>query len=228
MSNRNRPSGIEREIRRRRKRRMAELNRNDHEIFTMMLKITLAALAVIIGICIWFWAAVQQAQEVEAAVLRSHRITDGSMYSWGPGVTPGQNKNCPILVPELPDFPPVDGEPPQAIEIKLATKAEAVPEEQWESLGVFKTTGFCNCKKCCGKWAGGKTKSGVYPEEGITIAVDPKVIPLGSKVMIDGIGVRVAQDTGKHIKGKCIDVYYKDHGTAWNHGEQYHEVFVLR
>lgn len=218
MSNRNRPSGIEREIRRRRQRRMADLNRNDHEIFNMMLKISLAALAVIIGICIWFWAAVQQANEVQAAVLRAHRITDGPLY--GPGEIP--------LVEPLPLTPPEDGEPPQAIEIKLATKAEAIPEERWESLGVFKTTGFCNCKKCCGKWAGGKTKSGVYPEEGITIAVDPNVIPLGSKVMIDGIGVRVAQDTGKHIKGKCIDVYYDDHGTAWNHGEQYHEVFVLR
>ena len=192
---------LEREIRRRERRRIADLNRNNFEVFKVMLQISLVALAIIIGITVWFWAAAQQAQEVQAAVLRAHRITDSPLY--GPGEIP--------LVEPLPLTLPEDGEPPQAIEIKVATKAEAVPEERWESLGVFKTTGFCNCKKCCGKWAGGKTKSGVYPEEGITIAVDPKVIPLGSKVMIDGIGVRVAQDTGKHIKGKCIDVYYDDH-----------------
>lgn len=209
---------LEREIRRRERKRLADLNRNNIEVFRLMLKVSLVALALIAGIAIWLWAAEMQAQEVQAAVLRAHRIWDGPLY--GPGEIP--------LVEPLPLTPPEDGAPPQAIEIKLATKAEAVPEERWESLGVFKTTGFCNCKTCCGKWAGGKTKSGVYPEEGITIAVDPKVIPLGSKVMIDGIGVRVAQDTGKHIKGKCIDVYYDDHGTAWNHGEQYHEVFVLR
>lgn len=206
---------LEREIRRRERRRLADLNRNNIEVFKVMLQISLVALAIIIGITIWFWAAAQQTMEVEAAVLRHHRITSANY------------REIPLVEP-LPLTPPEDGEPPQAIEIRTATKAEAIPEEHWESLGVFKTTGFCNCKKCCGKWAGGKTKSGVYPEEGITIAVDPKVIPLGSKVMIDGIGVRVAQDTGKHIKGKCIDVYYDDHGTAWNHGEQYHEVFVLR
>ena len=206
---------LEREVRRRERRRLADLNRNNFEVFKVMLQISLVALALIAGITIWFWAAAQQTMEVEAAVLRHHRITASSL------------EDIPLVEP-LPLTPPEDGEPPQAIEIKMATRAEAVPEERWESLGVFKTTGFCNCKKCCGKWAGGKTKSGVYPEEGITIAVDPKVIPLGSKVMIDGIGVRVAQDTGKHIKGKCIDVYYDDHGTAWNHGEQYHEVFVLR
>ena len=209
---------LEREIRRRERRRLADINRNNIEVFKVMLQISLVALAIIIGITVWFWAAAQQTMEVEAAVLRHHRITASSLV------------DIPVVEP-LPLTPPEDGEPPQAIVVvskKEITTAEAIPEERWESLGVFKTTGFCNCKKCCGKWAGGKTKSGVYPEEGITIAVDPKVIPLGSKVMIDGIGVRVAQDTGKHIKGKCIDVYYDDHGTAWNHGEQYHEVFVLR
>jgi len=206
---------IEREVRRRERERLRRVNRNGFHVFTTAMQILMVAIALIIGITIWFWAAEQQAQEVQASVLRHHRITASSLV------------DIPVVEP-LPLTPPEDGEPPQAIEIRTATKAEAVPEERWESLGVFKTTGFCNCKKCCGKWAGGKTKSGVYPEEGITIAVDPKVIPLGSKVMIDGIGVRVAQDTGKHIKGKCIDVYYVDHETAWNHGVQYHEVFVLK
>ncbi len=38
------------------------------------------------------------------------------------------------------------------------------------------------------------------------LAVDPRVIPLGSKVSVPGFGVRVADDTGGAIKGRRIDV----------------------
>lgn len=39
------------------------------------------------------------------------------------------------------------------------------------------------------------------------IAVDPKVIPLGSKVYVPGYGTAIAGDTGGAIKGKKIDVF---------------------
>lgn len=56
----------------------------------------------------------------------------------------------------------------------------------------------------------GITASGAKVTEGRTIAVDPKVIPLGWWVYIDGIGFRRAEDTGGAIKGKIIDIYYED------------------
>ena len=105
--------------------------------------------------------------------------------------------------------------------------AERIPEGHWVDLGIFRTTGYCNCRKCCGVWAGGPTKTGVMPAAGVTVAVDPRVIPLGSMVMVDG-AIRYAQDTGKSIKGKRIDVYYDDHGTAWDHGVKQQHVFVWR
>lgn len=56
----------------------------------------------------------------------------------------------------------------------------------------------------------GITFTGTTVEEGRTIAVDPKVIPLGWWVYIEGIGFRKAEDTGSAIKGRKIDVYYDD------------------
>lgn len=56
--------------------------------------------------------------------------------------------------------------------------------------------------------AGAKTASGAIVSEGRTIAVDPKVIPLGWWVYIEGIGFRRAEDTGGAVKGKIIDVYF--------------------
>lgn len=103
--------------------------------------------------------------------------------------------------------------------------AERIPSGHWVNLGVFKTTGFCNCRKCAGRWAGGKTASGVYPVEGETIAVDRSVIPLGSMVMVDG-HIYWAHDTG--VRGKHIDVYYDGHGTAWDHGVKRQHVFIWK
>ena len=103
--------------------------------------------------------------------------------------------------------------------------AERIPDGHWVDMGTFKTTGYCNCRKCAGRWAGGKTASGVYPVEGETIAVDRSVIPLGSMVMVDG-HIYWAQDTG--VRGKHIDVYYDSHSVAWSHGVKRQHVFVWR
>ena len=52
---------------------------------------------------------------------------------------------------------------------------------------------------------GRKTSTGVWPDIG-TVAVDPKVIPYGTKMYIPGYGFGVAQDTG--VKGEHIDVFF--------------------
>ena len=50
-----------------------------------------------------------------------------------------------------------------------------------------------------------------------TIAVDPNVIPLGSKVYVHGYGTAIASDTGGAIKGNIIDVYFNSYSEciAW-------------
>ncbi|MGE6347467.1 cell wall-binding protein EntC [Bacillus mycoides] len=59
------------------------------------------------------------------------------------------------------------------------------------------------------------------------IAVDPSVIPLGSKVWVEGYGVAIAGDTGGAIKGNKIDVLMPDKGTSSNWGRQTVTVKVL-
>ncbi len=92
-----------------------------------------------------------------------------------------------------------------------------------KSLGIFKLTAYCGGHCCNGKWAG-KTSTGVKPIEGITIAVDPKIIPYGTEVYING-QVYIAQDCGGLIKNKRIDVYFESHEEALEFGVKYADVY---
>src|SRR5262249_14731868 len=51
------------------------------------------------------------------------------------------------------------------------------------------------------------TATGTLARAGRTVAVDPKVIPLGSRIFIEGLGERIAEDVGGAVRGKHIDVY---------------------
>ena len=95
-----------------------------------------------------------------------------------------------------------------------------------DSLGQFKLTAYCPCSKCCGKWAGGITSTGVMAKANHTIAVDPSVIPYGSKVKING-KIYVAEDCGGAIKGNRIDIYFDTHSEALDFGVQYAEVYLV-
>jgi 3D (Asp-Asp-Asp) domain-containing protein len=64
----------------------------------------------------------------------------------------------------------------------------------------------------------GITFSGIKAEEGRTIAVDPAVIPIGTEVFIDGVGIRTAEDTGSAVRGARIDVFMNDLGEALDFG----------
>ena len=88
-------------------------------------------------------------------------------------------------------------------------------QKAWVNAGQFTITHYCKCERCCGK-SDGITAIGAMVEEGRTIAVDPKVIPLGSEVLIGG-HVYVAEDTG--VRGSCIDIYTPSHEQALQMGK---------
>jgi len=63
-------------------------------------------------------------------------------------------------------------------------------------------------------WTGSRTRTGTVPHWG-TVAVDPQVIPLGSTVYIQGLGVFKAEDTGGYIVGRRVDVFVSTAAEAY-------------
>ena len=77
---------------------------------------------------------------------------------------------------------------------------------QMEYLGVFTATYYDSCRKCNGKW--GPIDGFGNPLEWGCVAVDPKVIPLHTKLVIDGYDIIFeARDTGSGVNGKHVDIY---------------------
>ena len=78
-----------------------------------------------------------------------------------------------------------------------------------------------------GPGATGRTATGMRAAFGV-VAVDPRVIPLGSLLYIEGYGFAIASDTGGDIKGNRIDLCYDRRRRALNFGRQTVTVHVLR
>lgn len=124
----------------------------------------------------------------------------------------------------------------------IQSEPEQIEEEILEpilvSLGEYKLTAYCSCYKCCDEYAlnrpidenGNEIVIGASQEvliPGYSIAVDPRIIPYGTVVFIDGKEY-AAHDCGGAIKGNRIDVYFDEHQEALEFGIQYAEVFTLK
>lgn len=74
-----------------------------------------------------------------------------------------------------------------------------------------------------------RTYVGTWATVNKTIAVDPKVIPLGSKVYIPQFGiVFTAEDTGSAIKGNKIDIFMKNYNTCIQWGIRDIEIYLIK
>lgn len=110
---------------------------------------------------------------------------------------------------------------------KAKTSVKKRLSYEYEKLGKFTLTAYCSCAKCCGSYAGGTTATGVKAKANHTIAVDPKVIPYGTTVMIKG-KLYVAEDCGSGIKGKHIDIFFDNHSDALEFGRQKANVYKIK
>jgi len=89
-----------------------------------------------------------------------------------------------------------------------------------------------SCAKNPGDPGYGITYSGTQARPGV-IAVDPRVIPLKSKVYVESLdstsdyGFASAEDTGSAIKGNKIDLFIGDNKSALRYGRRYVRVYII-
>ncbi len=99
-------------------------------------------------------------------------------------------------------------------------------------IGTFSSTAYCveNYPHICNNGDSSQTATGEKPIPGGTVAVDPSVIPLGSKLRIRAGGqdyIVRANDTGGAIKGKKIDRVMSTHNEALAWGRKNVEVWII-
>ena len=90
---------------------------------------------------------------------------------------------------------------------------------------VNSTAYTANCNGCSGTTATGVNLK-ANPNAKV-IAVDPNVIPLGTKVYVEGYGYAVAADTGSAIKGNKIDVFLSSKSAAYRWGSKRVKIKIL-
>ena len=92
-------------------------------------------------------------------------------------------------------------------------------------------TAYCPCKICNLHWAGwlatGHSMKAILIEKKNICAVDPKVIPMGSQVIYNGI-IYWALDVGSKIKGKHIDIFLKNHKATRKFGIKHNETILVK
>jgi 3D (Asp-Asp-Asp) domain-containing protein len=93
---------------------------------------------------------------------------------------------------------------------KPVMRPKAVASDSIQEIGEFLLTAYAVSPRSTGKSPSapdyGITYSGTRARVGQTVAVDPKVIPIGTRLYIDGLGWRLAEDVGGAVKGHHIDV----------------------
>ena len=76
-----------------------------------------------------------------------------------------------------------------------------------------------------GKW-NNLTYMGGTVQHGVA-AVDPRVIPMGTKLWVEGYGEAIAEDQGSAIKGNRIDLAFDKRNDALDYGIQNVKIYVL-
>ena len=118
-----------------------------------------------------------------------------------------------ILSPVTPVYAPTVIEAP-GTSISEYKQIEA-PEPE---VMIFEATAYT--------WTGNRTVTGTWPSRG-TIAVDPTIIPLGTRLFVEGYGEGIAEDTGGAIQGHIIDLYMESEDECWDWGRRTVEVRII-
>jgi 3D (Asp-Asp-Asp) domain-containing protein len=143
----------------------------------------------------------------------SARLGDAYQLTVFKVVAPQRGERLYVWDPRSDNYAWVDADDVGAVDPGLAGGAHLPPlgaRVRW--AGEARVTMY-SCVELGGCAA---TASGLWPEPGL-VAVDPRVIPVGSMIWIEGLGTFQAADTGSLVKGAHVDVFttsYPD-AVAW-------------
>jgi 3D (Asp-Asp-Asp) domain-containing protein len=99
---------------------------------------------------------------------------------------------------------------------------------QWQTVRM-RVTGYCACRKCCGKFSDGITASNHRIRRGDVFVAADKFYGFGTEMVIPGYNrskTVTVQDRGRVIKGNRLDLFFDSHRRAQKWGVKYLDVLV--
>jgi 3D (Asp-Asp-Asp) domain-containing protein len=112
----------------------------------------------------------------------------------------------------------------------LGARAASIASLNYSRMIRMESTAYTSGFQCTGKRPGdpgyGITASGMHVQRGV-VAVDPRIIPLGTRLYVDGYGFAIAADTGGAIRGYKIDVFMYNLSDALVWGRRAVNVYIL-
>lgn len=111
--------------------------------------------------------------------------------------------------------------------IVVKGSGESVALSRGDSVIYKKKLNMTATAYSIGNFTASGARTSRNPSGWSTIAVDPNVIPLGTKVYIPGYGLAIAADTGTAIKNNKIDLFMSSYGDACNWGLRSVELYII-
>ncbi|MEI7904810.1 MAG: 3D domain-containing protein [Candidatus Firestonebacteria bacterium] len=123
-------------------------------------------------------------------------------------------------------------EKPKNIKLVMGTDTKKrmymMPKKMWAvKVYTMKATGYYPGPEDCGIYADGLTANGMKAGYGV-VAVDPKTIPLGTKLYIPTYGYAIAADTGGAINGQRIDLCFNTYKESSTYTPRWLKVYVIK
>lgn len=112
--------------------------------------------------------------------------------------------------------------------VSIGSKGRYASRGEYRTRRVMRmtATAYDPGPRSCGKYATGRTAIGLRAGYGV-VAVDPKVIPMGTRLYVEDYGYAIAGDRGSAIKGNRIDLGFNTYAEARRFGRREVIVHVL-
>ncbi|MBD7946360.1 MULTISPECIES: 3D domain-containing protein [Psychrobacillus] len=150
---------------------------------------------------------------------------DELIVKQGTGKSEDSPKRQVMGVTAPPNEPVAPSAASTKIEVSAPVVAEAPKTDGSIEMTMEATAYTAYCTGCSGTTAYGIDLR-ANPEEKV-IAVDPRIIPLGTRVWVEGYGEAIAGDTGGAIKGNKIDVFMPSYENAMQWGRKQVKLIIL-